>query len=99
MFQKIPALAIVLLKLNNLSPNIDKVPVNVLANSSVAFPNFPPLPNTFSKAFTVSSADTVAPALNPNKSLTPFSLNISAAAIPPANDLCICSAVVQNLIL
>ena len=44
----------------------------------------------------VSSAETVAPALNPNKSLTPRSLNISADAIPPANDLCICYAVVAK---
>ena len=47
----------------------------------------------FSKASIVSSTDTVAPALNPNKALTPLSLNMSADAIPPANDLCICSAV------
>ena len=65
-----------------------------LLSSSVAFPNLPPLPNTFSNAFIVSSADTVAPALKPNISLTPFSLNKSAEPIPPANDLCICSAVV-----
>jgi len=31
--------------------------------------------------------------LKPSIFLTPFSLNTSAAAIPPANDLCICSAV------
>jgi hypothetical protein len=35
----------------------------------------------------VSSALIVAPALNPNNALTPLSLNTSAAAIPPANDL------------
>ena len=61
----------------------------MFASSSVAVPNLPPLPNTFSNALIVSSADTVAPALKPNKSLTPFSLKISAEAIPPANDLCI----------
>ena len=44
--------------------------------------------------FFVSSVDTVAPALKPNNALTPLSLKISADAIPPANDLCICSAVV-----
>jgi len=41
----------------------------------------------------VSSAVTVAPALNPNKALTPLSLKTSALAIPPENALCICSAV------
>ena len=66
-----------LLKLNNLSPSIDKVPVNVVDNSFVASPNLPPLPNTLSNAFIVSSAVTVAPALKPNISLTPFSLNMS----------------------
>ena len=82
------------LKLKSLSPSIDKVPVNVVDNSFVASPNLPPLPNTLSNALIVSSAVTVAPALNPSISLTPFSLKMSAAPIPPANDLCICSPVV-----
>ena len=90
--------ATVLLKLNNLSPSIDKVPVKVVDSSSVAFPNLPFLLKTFSNAFIVSSADTVAPAENPSISLTPFSLKMSAAAIPPANDLCICSAAVLKSI-
>jgi hypothetical protein len=77
-----------------LSCIIDKVPVNVVAKTSVARPNLPPSPNTSSNLFTVSSIEIVAPALKPNNALTPLSLNISAAEIPPANDLCICSAVV-----
>ena len=82
------------LNLNNLSPNIDKVPVKVVANTSVALENLPFSPNNSSNLFTVSSIVTVAPALNPNKALTPLSLNKSAAPIPAPNDLCICSAVV-----
>ena len=82
------------LKLNILSPIIDIVPTKVCANSSVAFPNLPPLPKTLSNASAVSLAVTVAPALKPSKSLTPLSLNISALATPALNDLCICSAVV-----
>ena len=65
-----------------------------MANSSVAFPNLPFLPNTFSNACAVCSIDTTAPAWKPSIFLTPFSLNKSAAPIPALNDLCICSAVV-----
>ena len=90
---KNPAWFVSLLNLNNLSPNIDIVPVNVVAKTSVAFANLPFSPNVSSNAFIVSSTDTVAPALNPNNALTPLSLNTSAEAIPPANDLCICVAV------
>jgi hypothetical protein len=61
--------------------------VNVVAKTSVAFPNLPPSPNTSLNLFAVSSAVTFTPALNPNNALTPRSLNISAEAIPPANDL------------
>ena len=66
---------------------MDSVPVKVLAKSSVAPANLPPSPNTLSNASAVSSAVTVAPALKPNKSLTPLSLNISALATPAENDL------------
>ena len=90
---KKPALFVSNLNLNSLSDSIDRVPVNVVARTSVAFPNLPSGPKVSSKAFIVSSVDTVAPALKPNKALTPLSLNTSAAAIPPANALCICSAV------
>jgi hypothetical protein len=55
------------------------------------------LPNASSNAFFVSSAVTVAPALNPNKALTPLSLKISALAIPPENALCICSPAVCKI--
>ena len=91
---KKPASKRTLLKLKTLSPIIERVPPNVFANSSVAPSNLPPLPNTLSKAATVSSTDTVAPALKPSISLTPLSLNKSAADIPALNDLWICSAVV-----
>ena len=91
---KKPASSKTFLKLNILSPIIERVPANVCANSSVAFPNLPPLPNTFSNACTVSSIDTVAPALKPSIFLTPFSLNKSAEPIPALNDLCICSEAV-----
>ena len=66
--------------------------MNVVARTSVALPNLPPSPKVSSNALIVASAVTVAPALKPNKALTPLSLNTSAAAIPPANHLCICSA-------
>ena len=91
---KKPASNKTFLKLKILSPIIDKVPSKVFANSSVEFPNLPPLPKTLSNAATVSSIETVAPALKPSIFLTPFSLNKSAAPIPALNDLCICSAAV-----
>ena len=84
---KKPALFVSNLNLNSLSDNIDRVPVNVVARTSVALPNLPSSPKVSSNAFIVASAVTVAPALNPNKALTPLSLNTSAAAIPPAKDL------------
>jgi len=68
-----------------LSPNIDKVPVKVVANTSVALENLPFSPNNSSNLFTVSSIVTVAPALKPNNALTPLSLNKSAAPIPAPN--------------
>ena len=80
--------------MNILSPIIESEPSNVSAKASVAPANLPPGPKTFSNAAAVSSADTVAPAEKPKNSLTPFSLNKSAALIPADNDLCICSAVV-----
>ena len=91
---KNPACKMTLLKLKNLSPIIERVPSRVPANSSVAFPNSPPEPKTFWNASTVSSIDTVAPALKPSIFLTPFSLNKSAAPIPALKDRCICSAAV-----
>ena len=66
---KKPACPVSNLNLNSLSDNIDNVPVKVVANTSVAFENLPFSPNTSSNLFLVSSAVTVAPALNPNPDL------------------------------
>jgi len=91
---KNPASFVSSLNLNNLSDNIDNVPVNVVAKTSVALENLPFSPNNNSNLSIVSSVVTAIPALNPSNALTPLSLKRSAAPIPDENDLCICSAVV-----
>jgi len=93
-----PASIVFFLNLSQASPNILICPVYVLAISSDA-PIITAVPslNAFMICSLVCAALYLTPSSKPKSDLTPFSLNKSAAAIPPANDLCNCSAVCWKL--